>query len=276
MFATSGATVQLWDTSRSEALQSFEWGADTVTSVRFNPAQHSLLCCLSADRGVTMYDVNSGSALQKMTMQTRANAACWNPMEPMHVTLASEDHDLYTFDMRKLDHAICVHSGHVSAVLDLDYSPTGTQFVSASYDKTIRLWNVGEKAAYNVYHTKRMQRLSCIRWSMDASYLLSGSDDTNVRLWRAVANERSTPLLAREKKKRDYSNALIEKHKHLPEVRRIKKHTHLPKRVMKAALVKDTVRGTQKKREKNRRAHSAPGSVPKVDRKKKQVWAVQE
>eukprot|EP00967_Tisochrysis_lutea_P020031 scaffold22784_cov34-Tisochrysis_lutea.AAC.7 len=80
MFATSGATVQLWDTSRSEALQSFEWGADTVTSVRFNPAQHSLLCCLSADRGVTMYDVNSGSALQKMTMQTRANAACWNPM----------------------------------------------------------------------------------------------------------------------------------------------------------------------------------------------------
>ena len=102
------------------------------------------------------------------------------------------------------------------------------------------------------------------------------ADDTNVRLWRAVANERSTPLLAREKKKRDYSNALIEKHKHLPEVRRIKKHTHLPKRVMKAALVKDTVRGTQKKREKNRRAHSAPGSVPKVDRKKKQVWAVQE
>jgi WD40 repeat protein len=80
LFATSGATVQLWDTSRSECLQSFEWGADTVTSVRFNPAQHSLLCCLSADRGVTMYDVNSGSALQKMTMQTRANAACWNPM----------------------------------------------------------------------------------------------------------------------------------------------------------------------------------------------------
>jgi WD repeat and SOF domain-containing protein 1 len=57
----------------------------------------------------------------------------------MHVTLASEDHDLYTFDMRKLNHAICVHSGHVSAVLDVDYSPTGTQFVSAAYDKTIRM-----------------------------------------------------------------------------------------------------------------------------------------
>jgi WD repeat and SOF domain-containing protein 1 len=104
----------------------------------------------------------------------------------------------------------------------------------------------------------------------------SAADDTNVRIWRAVANERGTPLLPREKKKREYSAALVEKHKHLPEVRRIKNHVHLPKRILKAALVKDTVRGTQKKREKNRRAHSAPGTVPRVERKKKQVWAVQE
>ena len=38
MFATGGPTVQLWDTSRSEPVQSFEWGADSVTRVRFNPA----------------------------------------------------------------------------------------------------------------------------------------------------------------------------------------------------------------------------------------------
>ena len=60
-------------------------------------------------------------------MQTRANALAWNPMEPFHFTLASEDHALYTFDMRKLDHSICVHKDHVSAVLSVDYSPTGRQ-----------------------------------------------------------------------------------------------------------------------------------------------------
>jgi hypothetical protein len=48
-------------------------------------------------------------------------------MEPFHFTLASEDHNLYTFDMRKLDHAITVHNDHVSAVLAVDYSPTGRQ-----------------------------------------------------------------------------------------------------------------------------------------------------
>ena len=61
--------------------------------------------------------------MQKMTMQTRQNAICWNPMEPFHFTTASEDHDLYTFDMRRLDHAICVHKGCVSAALTLDPNP---------------------------------------------------------------------------------------------------------------------------------------------------------
>jgi WD repeat and SOF domain-containing protein 1 len=111
---------------------------------------------------------------------------------------------------------------------------------------------------------------------MDAAYLFSGSDDTNVRMWRAVANERSGKQTPREQKKREYSAALVEKFKYMPEVKRIKNHAHLPKRIMRAADVKETVAGTQRKREKNRRAHSAAGSVPKVSRKKKSVWRVQE
>ena len=31
-FATGGPTLQLWDTSRSEPVQSFEWGADSITA----------------------------------------------------------------------------------------------------------------------------------------------------------------------------------------------------------------------------------------------------
>ena len=201
-FATGGPTLLIWDTSRSEPVQSFEWGVDSITRVRFNIAQPNLLGALASDRSVTLFDLRTGSAMQKAVMQTRGNALCWNPMEPFHFTLASEDHALYTFDMRKLDHAIQVHHDHVSAVLDVDYSPTGKQFVSASYDKTVciwsvdlelrghhhhfltdqwppiylslttdqvRIWSVGEPRSEAVYHTKRMQRLFCTAWSMDGT-----------------------------------------------------------------------------------------------------------
>ena len=35
-----------------------------------------------------------------------------------------------------------MHKDHVSAVIDVDYSPTGKEFVSAGYDKTIRIYEV--------------------------------------------------------------------------------------------------------------------------------------
>jgi DDB1- and CUL4-associated factor 13 len=35
-----------------------------------------------------------------------------------------------------------------------------------------------------VYHTKRMQRVFAVRFSGDASYVFSGSDDMNVRMWK--------------------------------------------------------------------------------------------
>ena len=32
-----------------------------------------------------------------------------------------------------------------------------------------------------VYHTRRMQRVFCVRFSSDSTYVLSGSDETNIR-----------------------------------------------------------------------------------------------
>lgn len=38
LFATAGAVVQLWNYERSAPLQTFEWGVDTVTKLKFNPS----------------------------------------------------------------------------------------------------------------------------------------------------------------------------------------------------------------------------------------------
>ena len=50
------------------------------------------------------------------------------------------NYSLYTFDIRKLDIALNVHMDHVSAVMDVDYSPTGKEFVSGSFDKSVRIF----------------------------------------------------------------------------------------------------------------------------------------
>eukprot|EP01052_Picozoa_sp_SAG31_P001886 SAG31_NODE_63_length_28659_cov_23.074685_21_plen_397_part_00 len=130
IFATSGAAVNIWNANRSQPIHSFDWGVDTIYSVKWNPAQHNIVASTAADRAIGLYDVRLQSPIRKLVLQMVSNALSWNPMEPFNFTVANEDHNLYTFDMRKLDVAMCVHMDHVGPVLDLDYSPTGQEFVS--------------------------------------------------------------------------------------------------------------------------------------------------
>lgn len=46
--------------------------------------------------------------------------------------------------MRYLDSARNVHQGHTAAVIDVDYAPSGQEFVSGSYDCSLRIFNVEE------------------------------------------------------------------------------------------------------------------------------------
>ncbi|KAL1259960.1 hypothetical protein QQF64_010537, partial [Cirrhinus molitorella] len=189
-FATCGQSVDIWDEQRSSPIRSFSWGADSFSCVRFNPVETDLLASCASDRSIVLYDTRESAPLRKVVMRLRSNTLCWNPMEAYYFTCANEDYNLYTYDMRYLDLPVIVHKDHVSAVLDVDYSPTGQEFVSASFDRTIRIFPKDKGHSREVYHTKRMQHVICVRWSADSKYVLSGSDEMNIRLWKANASEK--------------------------------------------------------------------------------------
>jgi len=94
-------------------------------------------------------------------------------------------------------------------------------------------------------------------WTMDSKYLLSGSDDGNIRLWRANASERSDVKSTRQRQALEYNQALAERYSHLPEIKRIRRHRHVPKVVKKAGEIKREELGAIKRREENERKHSA-------------------
>lgn len=94
--------------------------------------------------------------MNKVIMKLKCNGIDWNPRQPSNFTAANEDGKLYTFDMRFLNTAKLVHKDHLNAVMDVKYSPTGREFVTGSYDKTIRIFKSDQSKSKDVYFTRRM------------------------------------------------------------------------------------------------------------------------
>jgi WD repeat and SOF domain-containing protein 1 len=198
-----------------------------------------------------LYDVRAKTPLRKMLLRNLSNAVSWNPMEAFNFTLvrtlgpshgarrgctdacfyvvqANEDNNCYTYDMRRLDSALCIHKDHLGPVLSVDYSPTGREFATGSYDQSVRIFANSAGRSREVYHAKRMQKVFVVRYSRDARYIVSGSDDFNLRVWKATAWDRLKPMNPRQRAKHEYDEKLKERFRHAPEIRRILRHRHLP------------------------------------------------
>ena len=76
--------------------------------------------------------------------------------------------------------------GHTSSVAAFAWSPDGKQIATASYDKTIRIWDAttGEAKRTLVRHTGPAV---VVGWSPDGKQIASGSHDNTVIVWDAVA-----------------------------------------------------------------------------------------
>ncbi|KAK4342321.1 hypothetical protein RND71_038137 [Anisodus tanguticus] len=208
-----------------------------------------------SDHSISICDLRLSTPARKVIMMVEGLSACI--IQGLESHMANDDGKCYSYDVRKLNEAKCVHEDHVSSVIDIDYSPTGREFVTGSYDRsvgkriTLRGWRgftpyLDKEASFLFYYW-----VFCVKFSCDASYIISGSDDTNLRLWKAKASEQLGVILPRERKR----------HEHLSEINRIVRHMHLPKSIYKATKQICEMTESERGREERRKAHSAPGSI---------------
>jgi len=273
-------SIHIYDTTRPNssptAVLAWPTSINTLTSCSFNQTETSILASSATDHSIVLYDLRTSSPLAKQTLAFTSNAIAWNPMEAFNFATASEDHNVYIFDMRHLKRALNVLRDHVAAVMDVHFSPTGNELVSASYDRTVRLWNRDRGHSRDIYHTKRMQRVFSCAWSADNAFVLSGSDDGDIRLWRAVASARQGIKSFAQRQKEEYDEALRKRYAHMPEIKRISRHRHVPKGVKKAREIKDEELKAIKRREENERKHTHKGKLKRRAEREKMVVAVEK
>ncbi|KAI0275996.1 Sof1-like domain-containing protein [Russula aff. rugulosa BPL654] len=266
LFATSSTIVQIWDETKSAPVMdiTFSTSAESVTGVRFNPSEPSVLASIGSDRTFILYDIR--------TARQSDVSSCRYMRIPERGASKSKDHPKITISTRST-------SGGSDPEPDLQGTCLRRDVLRLVTDwHRVRLRWVGSHPTHmagrpryppEVYHTKRMQRVLATAFTADARFVLSGSDDGNVRVWKANASEKLGIVTARERSAIEYRNALKERWKMDAEIGKVQRSRHLPKPVYKAGQLKRTMQEADRVKEERRRRHTRAGeSKPKAERKK--------
>ncbi|CAF4746675.1 unnamed protein product [Pieris macdunnoughi] len=144
----------------------------------------------ASDQSIHVGQLNVQKPIKSFLGHTNEiNSIKWDPQGQL---LASGSDDM-TLKIYSMDRDTCVHDlqGHSKEIYTFKWSPTGpgTQnlnmnlmIASASFDSTVRLWDVEIGACVHTL-TKHIQSVFSIAFSPDGKFLASGSFDNWVHIW---------------------------------------------------------------------------------------------
>eukprot|EP01098_Paradermamoeba_levis_P010438 TRINITY_DN4382_c0_g1_i2.p1 TRINITY_DN4382_c0_g1~~TRINITY_DN4382_c0_g1_i2.p1 ORF type:complete len:277 (-),score=71.23 TRINITY_DN4382_c0_g1_i2:258-1028(-) len=75
VFATTSASqLEIWNEERTDPINTFNWGVDSLLTVKFNPIETHLVVATAADRSISLFDIRESTPLKKFILAMKTNA----------------------------------------------------------------------------------------------------------------------------------------------------------------------------------------------------------
>jgi WD40 repeat protein len=135
--ASTDHTVKVWDAATGTELHTLKGHTDRAYGVAFSPDSRRLVST-SLDQTVRVWNVRSGRLL--LTLEGRQGAVRCVAYSPDGKWLATGgDMNVKVWDAGRGEELFTLE-GHATAITALAFSPDGKRLVTASPDRTVRIW----------------------------------------------------------------------------------------------------------------------------------------
>ena len=112
-----------------------------------------------------------------------------------------------------------------------------------------------------------MRRVWACQWSLDNKFIVSGSDDYSVRIWKANASAPLKHLYLREKKKLEYNAKLRERFGEFEEIKKINNQRMIPKYIKTAQKKKRVMANSRIRKLRNQQSNTKKTLEPPTIKK---------
>jgi WD40 repeat protein len=169
-------TLKTWDVSTRKCILTHIGHKDSIKTVAWSPDGENIYSS-SSDKTVKVWKVNEVNFVCEL-------ADTWDSIG-MHTSVNNSGSAL----INTCNLAIF---GDEATLKSLTWSPDGNQIVTASRDKTLKIWDVetGKCLAVLFGHESTVR---AVAWSPDGTKILSGSRDKTLKIWDAFTFKEITP-----------------------------------------------------------------------------------
>ncbi|CAG0886039.1 unnamed protein product, partial [Darwinula stevensoni] len=187
-------TTIIWDASTGQCTQQFAFHTAPALDVDWQ-SNTSFASC-STDQRIHVCQLGSDKPVKSFQGHTNeVNAIKWDPQGNL-LASCSDDMTLKIWSMKQDG---CVHDlqAHNKEIYTIKWSPTGPGtnnpsmnliLASASFDSTVRLWDVERGACIHTL-TRHTEPVYSVAFSPDGKFLASGSFDKCVHIWSTQSGQ---------------------------------------------------------------------------------------
>ncbi|MGK7932819.1 MAG: AAA-like domain-containing protein [Microcystaceae cyanobacterium] len=184
--ATEGGTISLWD-FQGHLIQQWETDHNWIYGMNFSPDGTAI--ATAADRGnIDLWDLQGQTITELERVSSRVYGVRFSP-DGKEIGTVAKDGRVRMIN-RQTKAELQVIEAHNNWIYDIDFDPISNIFVTASKDKTAKLWDQGGKLLATLEgHTDIVTH---VQFSPDGQLILTASRDGTAKLWDKQGNLRKT------------------------------------------------------------------------------------
>ena len=176
-------TAKLWDAATGRLLASFEGHRDDVRSAVFGPDGAQVLTA-SGDGTAKLWDARPSQL--RVPLDEGITSARFSRDGRRVATTAEHGHTVVLRDARSGRRLVSL-DGHRGAISSVDFDPAGARVVTASVDRTARVWDAATGKL--LVSLARTDGVRAARFSPDGARIVTTGADRGARIWDANSGE---------------------------------------------------------------------------------------